>query len=129
MGAFAPIIKRLEEIKMAKTKQVYMNPALAGLEADVKESGGRFSARLGEIVERYSILLDLEELPEFSEVEMEILNEVIWGNIVDRRKVRGLHLDVLDAATGTQAAREELSRKVEEMGAGARLALIERFGQ
>lgn len=114
---------------MAKTKQVYMNPALAGLEADVKETGASFSARLGEIVERYQMILDLEELPEFSEDEMEILNEVIWGNIVDRRKVRGLHLDVLDAATGTQEEREELSRKVEKMGAGQRLALIEQLGQ
>ena len=114
---------------MAKNKQIYMNPALAGLEVDVKESGGSFSARLGEIVERYQMILDLEELPEFSEDEMEILNEVIWGNIVDRRKVRGLHLDVLDAATGTQAARDALSAKVAEMTAGQRLALIERLGQ
>lgn len=114
---------------MAKTKQVYMNPALAGLEADVKETGTSFSARLGEIVERYGILIDLEELPEFSEDEMEILNEVIWGNIVNRRKVRGLHLDVLDAATGTQAARNALSAKVAEMTVGQRLALIEKIGQ
>ena len=114
---------------MAKTKQVYMNPALAGLEADVKETGASFSARLGEIVERYGILIDLEELPEFSEEETAILSECICGAGVDRRKVRGLYLDVLDAATGTIAEREELSRKVEEMGAGARLALIERLGQ
>ena len=37
-----------------------------------------------------------------------------------------MHLDVLDAATGTIAEREELSRKVAEMGAGQRLALIEK---
>lgn len=114
---------------MAKTKQVYMNPALAGLEDAVKESGGSFSARLGEIVERYDILIDLEDVPDFSEKETEILSECICGSIIDRRKVRGLHLDVLDAATGTAEEREELSRKVAEMGAGARLALIERLGQ
>ena len=114
---------------MAKNKQIYMNPALAGLEADVKETGASFSARLGEIVERYQMILDLEELPEFSEDEMEILNEVIWCNIVDRRKVRGLHLDMLDAATGTQAARDALSAKVAEMTAGQRLKLIESIGQ
>jgi len=114
---------------MAKNKQIYMSPALTELEADVKETGASFSARLGEIVERYQILLYLEELPEFSEDEMTILSEVIYGAAIDRRKVRGLHLDVLDAATGTIAEREELSRKVEEMGAGARLALIERLGQ
>ncbi len=114
---------------MKKNKQIYMNVPLAGLEADVKEAGTSFSARLGEIVERYNILLDLEELPDFSEAEMEILSEVICGAGVDRRKVRGLHLDVLDAASGTQEEREELSRKVAEMGAGQRLVLIERLGQ
>ena len=114
---------------MAKTKQVYMNPPLVRLEAETKEGGESFSARLGEIVERYGILIDLEELPEFSEDEMEILNEVIWGNIVNRRKVRGLHLDVLDAATGTQAARNALSAKVAEMTVGQRLVLIEKIGQ
>ena len=82
----------------AKSKQVYMSPALTGLESTMKENGGSFSARLGEIVERYQMILDLEELPEFSEDEMEILNEV-------------------------------LSRKVEKMGAGQRLALIEKMGQ
>ena len=114
---------------MAKSKQVYMSPALTGLESTMKENGGSFSARLGEIVERYQMILDLEELPEFSEDEMEILNEVIWGNIVDRRKVRGLHLDVLDAATGTQTARDALSAKVAEMTAGQRLKLIESIGK
>ena len=114
---------------MAKTKQVYMNPALAVLEADVKETGASFSARLGEIVERYSILLDLEELPEFSEEEAAILSEVICGAAIDRRKVRGLHLDVLDAASGTQEERDDLSRKVEEMTAGQRLKLIETLGK
>lgn len=114
---------------MAKTKQVYMNPALAGLEADVKERGASFSARLGEIVERYSILLDLEVLPDFSEEELTILSECICGSAIDRRKVRGLHLDVLDAASGTQEERDALSRKVEEMTAGQRLSVIEKMGQ
>ena len=114
---------------MAKTKQVYMNPALAVLEADVKETGASFSARLGEIVERYGILIDLEELPDFSETETEILSEVICGAAIDRRKVRGLHLDVLDAASGTQEERDDLSRKVEEMTAGQRLKLIETLGK
>lgn len=114
---------------MAKTKQIYMNESLTGLEADVKERGGSFSARLGEIVERYGILIDLEELPTFSEEETEILSECICGATIDRRKVRGLHLDVIDAATWTAEERETLSRKVAEMGAGQRLALIERLGQ
>ena len=114
---------------MAKTKQVYMNAPLVGLEAETKESGGSFSARLGEIVERYGILIDIEELPDFSEAETEILSEVICGAGVDRRKIRGLHLDVLDAATGTAEERNALSGKVEKMTAGQRLKLIETLGQ
>ena len=114
---------------MAKTKQVYMNTPLVRLEAETKEGGESFSARLGEIVERYQMILDLEALPEFSEDEMEILSEVMCGSAVDRRKVRGLHLDVLDAASGAQEARDALSAKVEEMTAGQRLVLIEMMGQ
>ena len=110
-------------------KTISMGEAIEALSDKMKQKGGNFSPRLDEIVERYSILLDLEELPEFSEEEAAILSEVICGAAIDRRKVRGLHLDVLDAASGTQEEREELSRKVEEMGAGARLALIERLGQ
>lgn len=99
------------------------------LDAEVKAAGGNFSARLDEIVERYQILLTLEEVPDFSDEEVYILSECICGSYINCRKVRGLHLDVLDAATGTQEERETLSRKVAEMGAGARLALIERLGQ
>ena len=114
---------------MKKNKQIYMNPALAGLEADVKEAGTSFSARLGEIVERYQMMLDLEALPEFSEDETMILSEAICGSVIDRRKIRGLHLDVLDTAIGTKEERDALSAKVEAMTAGQRLKLIESIGQ
>ena len=113
----------------AKSKQVYMSPALTGLESTMKENGGSFSARLGEIVERYQMMLDLEALPEFSEDETMILSEAICGSVIDRRKVRGLHLDVLDTAIGAQAERDALSAKVEAMTAGQRLKIIESIGQ
>lgn len=114
---------------MAKTKQVYMNTPLVRLEAETKEGGESFSARLGEIVERYQMILGLETLPEFSENELLILGEAICGSVIDRRKIRGLHLDVLDTAIGTKEEREALSAKVAEMTAGQRLKLIESIGQ
>ena len=114
---------------MAKTKQVYMNAPLVGLEAETKESGWSFSARLGEIVERYQMMLDLETLPEFSENELLILGEAICGSVIDRRKIRGLHLDVLDTAIGTKEERNALSAKVAEMTVGQRLKLIETLRQ
>ena len=113
----------------AKTKQVYMNEPLIALESTMKENGGSFSARLGEIVERYQMMLDLEALPEFSEDETMILSEAICGSVIDRRKIRGLHLDVLDTAIGTKEERDALSAKVEAMTAGQRLKLIESIGK
>ena len=113
---------------MAK-KTISTGANIDRLDAEVKAAGGNFSARLDEIVERYSILLDLEELPEFSEEETAILSEVICGAGIDRRKIRGLHLDVLDAASGTQEERNALSAKLKAMTAGQRLKLVERLGQ
>ena len=113
---------------MAK-KTISTGANIDRLDAVVKAAGGNFSARLDEIVERYGILLDLEDLPDFSEVEIEILSEIVCGSAIDRRTVRGLHLDVLDAASGTQEERDALSRKVEEMTAGQRIKLIEMLGQ
>ena len=114
---------------MAKTKQIYMNESLTGLEADVKERGGSFSARLGEIVERYGILLCLEEVPDFTDEEVDILSEMVCGSYINCRKVRGLHLDALDVASGTPETRRSVSEKIEKMTAGQRLALIEKMGQ
>ena len=113
----------------AKSKQVYMNEPLIALESTMKENGGSFSARLGEIIERYQMMLDLETLPEFSENELLILGEAICGSVIDRRKIRGLHLDVLDTAIGTKEERNALSAKVAEMTVGQRLKLIETLGQ
>ena len=110
-------------------KTISMGGAIEALSDKMKQEGGNFSARLDEIVERYGILLSLEEVPDFSDEEVYILSECICGSYINCRKVRGLHLDVLDAATGTQEERETLSRKVAEMGAGQRLALIESLGQ
>lgn len=114
---------------MAKTKQIYMNESLTGLEADVKERGGSFSARLGEIVERYGIILSLEEIPDFTEDEIEVLSEMICGSYINCRKIRGLHLDALDVASGTPETRRSVSEKIEKMTAGQRLVLIEKMGQ
>lgn len=108
-------------------KNIYMNDALEQLEEAVKEDKTTFSARLGEIVARYQILIELEPLEELTSTEQEIMNEVIWGAIIDRRKVRGLHLDVLDAALGTPDERNVLSKKIETYTIGQRLKLIEQI--
>ena len=113
---------------MAK-KMISMGASVEALAEKMRRERGNFSGRLDEIVERYNILLDLETLPDFSEQEIAILAETIDGSAVDRRRVRGLHLDVIDVEAGTQQERETLAAKIETMGTGQRLKLIETLGR
>lgn len=110
-------------------KNVYMNEALTDLEKELKGTETTFSSRLGEIVGRYKMLLDLEKMPQLNPIEEDILHEVLWGNVIDKRRLRGLHLDVLDAATGTFQEREALSKKIDTLSIGQRLKLIEQMNQ
>ena len=117
---------------MMGKKTIYMNPPLETLAEKTKgesRRAGGFSAALGDIVERYQILLDLTVLPTFTDDEIFVLSEAICGSVIDTRKIRGLHLDVLDCASGTPETRQYLSVLIEDMSAGERLALIEKMGQ
>lgn len=109
-------------------RTIYMSDPLVRLaektRGDSRRTSG-FSRRLGEIVERYQIMLDLDTLPELTDTELAIMGEVLCGAVIDRRKIRGLHLDVLDAAVGSDDDRKQLHKKIEALTAGQRLALVE----
>lgn len=112
-------------------KTIYMSEPLTRLAEETRGDSRRtsgFSRRLGEIVERYKIMLDIDaqKLPELTDSELEILGEVVMGSVIDARKIRGLHLDPLDAATGTPEERKQLAAKIETLTAGQRLALVEK---
>lgn len=114
-------------------RTIYMSEPLERLADETRGDSRRtsgFSRRLGEIVERYQIMLDLDigNLPDLTDTELSIMGEVLAGSIIDRRKIRGLHLDVLDAATGATADKKQLSAKIERLTAGQRLAMIEKIG-
>lgn len=112
-------------------RTIYMSEPLMRLAEETKGDSRRtsgFSRRLGEIVERYQIMLDLDTLPELTDTELAIVGEVLCGAVIDRRKIRGLHLDVLDATTGSDDDRKQLSGKIEALTAGQRLALVESLG-
>ena len=118
------------KIKMRKT--IYMSEPLIKLaektRGDSRRTSG-FSRRLGEIVEHYQIMLDIDaqKLPELTDSEIEIMGEVVMGSVIDARKIRGLHLDPLDAASGTLEERKQLAGKIEPLTAGQRLALVEKI--
>ena len=109
-------------------RTIYMSEPLGRLaektRGDSRRTSG-FSRRLGEIVERYQVMLDLDTLPELTDTELAIMGEVLCGAVIDRRKIRGLHLDVLDAAVGSDDDRKQLYKKIEALTAGQRLALVE----
>ena len=119
-----------QEVEVMK-RTIYMSEPLERLAEETRGDSRRtsgFSRRLGEIVERYQIMLELDTPPELTEAELAIMGEVLYGAVIDRRKIRGLHLDVLDAATGTPDDRKQLSAKIEGLTAGQKLALIEKIG-
>ena len=119
-----------QEVKVMK-RTIYMSEPLERLADETRGDSRRtsgFSRRLGEIVERYQIMLDLDTPPELTDTELSIMGEVLTGAVIDRRKIRGLHLDVLDAAVGSKDNREKLSKKIEALTAGQRLALVESLG-
>lgn len=113
-------------------KTIYMSDPLCKLAEETRGDSRRtsgFSRRLGEIVERYQMMLDLDAatLPKLNDSEMEIMGEIIMGAVIDARKIRGLHLDPLDATLGTPEEKKELAAKIEPLTAGQRLALVEKI--
>lgn len=113
-------------------KTIYMNEPLEQLaeqtKGDSRRNGG-FSRRLGEIVERFQIIKDLTILPEFSDTEVQILSECLCGSLCDTRKIRGLHLDVLDATPGSADEKQALSEKIGKMSPAERIILFEKYEQ
>lgn len=113
-------------------KTIYMSEPLTKLAEETRGTSrrtGGFSRRLGEIVERYKIMLDIDgqKLPELTDGEMKIMGEIVMGAVIDARKIRGLHLDPLDAILGTPEERRLLARKIESLTAGQRLVLVEKI--
>lgn len=113
---------------MNKRRSIYLGEPLMRLAAEISESkSGGFSRKLCEIVERYRLIMDLEVLPDFTSDEIDILRGIIIGEYINSRKVRGLHLDVLSSDIGEKEELQILSKKIETLTAGQRLALIEKI--
>lgn len=113
---------------MNKRKSIYLGEPLMRLAEEISESkSGGFSRKLCEIVERYQLIIDLEVLPAFTSDEIDILRGIIIGEYINSRKVRGLHLDVLSSDIGEKEELQILSKKIETLTAGQRVALIEKI--
>jgi hypothetical protein len=110
---------------MAK-KTIYTNPPIERL---VESSPPmKFSQRLGEVVERYELIMKLTDLPSFSDDEIMILSEVVCGSAVNATMVRAMHIAIYDAQ-GNDDAKKALADKIEKLYPAQRIKLIESLGQ
>ena len=77
-------------------KTIYMNDPLIKL--NEQTTNGGFSRRLGEIAERYDIIMKLTpEPPKFSPAEMRILGEVLAGARISAGFIYSLGFEVKTA--------------------------------
>lgn len=112
-------------------KQIWMNPPLERLSEQCGKAKGRdgqFSRRLGDVVERYEILIKLTQAPAMTDEEKMILGEVVCGSELSTLTVKYMHESVLDCASGTENERQTLATKIKSWSAAERIAAIESLG-
>jgi hypothetical protein len=104
-----------------------MNGPLEKLVEEVGKASGRagkFSARLGDIVERYDLIIRLTPVPELSDVEKMILKEVVCGGNLSPTLIRHMSESVMDC-TGNIDERIALRDKIVLLTPAERIAVIE----
>ena len=114
---------------MGMRKNIYMNPPLEALAEKVSElekgRDGNFSRRLGDIVERYTVLMSLVPAPKMSDEEMVLLASVIYGSPVNTTQIRLLNEYILDSGTSSLEIREGFAKKVAKWSICERLMAVE----
>lgn len=106
-------------------KSIYLTGKLINIydECNVtKERDRSFSGRVSDIVERYTVLMALTEVPELTGGEKVILGEAVLGSFIDRNKIRYLPDSIRDTE---MPGAEDLANKVEKLDYNQRLKLIE----
>ena len=109
-------------------KTIYMNDPLYRL--NEQTPGGSFSRRLGEIVERYDIIMKLTlKTPKFSKEEMHILNDVLTGAKISTGFIHSLGFEIQDSVVETPEIRENLAKKINRMTTAEKVKIIETLGK
>lgn len=105
-------------------KTIYMNDPLYKLNEQTPDGG--FSRRLGEIVERYDIIMRLTpEPPEFTPAEMHVLGEVLAGAKISTGFIHSLGFAIQDSVVETPEIRENLAKKINRMMTAEKIKMIE----
>lgn len=109
-----------------KRKTIYLNPPLQELYNKTRGKG--FSRRLGDVLNRYEIIRECTSLPKLTAEQWAMLGQALIDAKIDKRKVLGLHLDMLDVE-GEEAQKVQLQHVIEKMSVTERLMLIEEFDE
>jgi hypothetical protein len=108
-----------------------MNPPLERLAEQCGKAKGRdgqFSRRLGDIVERYEVLIKLTPLPELTAEERMILGTVICGSTISHLTVKYMDESVLESGASTKENQQQLAEKIRTWSIAERLAVIDSLG-
>ena len=111
----------------SKKTSIWMTDPLIKLKNNLPE-GRTFSGRISDIAERYTAIVGNTECPELSEEEVYILSEVFSGGFLTNTKIKYLHEEILDAASGTEEERRALSEKVKSWTATEKVLFLEKYG-
>lgn len=119
----------MKEVEMRET--VWMNDPLLDLkeQLDAEGLGDGFSQRLGDIVERYQVIMKLTPAIELTDIEKMIIGESICSSVLTPEKIRRMHDYLMDCEDiGTFDERKALHDKIESVDAAGRIAIIESLG-
>lgn len=104
-------------------KDLWINPPLER----VLKSASNFSRRLGDIVDRYELILKSTEAPIITEKERMILHDAFGSTIINETAIKNMGENILQSQVGTEEERKELAEKIIELNIVEKILIIEKI--
>lgn len=124
-GKYLPDSDLYYPTKKGKKTSLYLSAKLQAVRDEAEKRRKGLGYLLTEIVDRYSTIIKMVNLPEFTPAEVSILSEVVMGSIPTPQMLAGMEWSVMDAATGTEAEKKALADKIRRIPVPERMALVE----
>ena len=105
-------------------KSIYLQGGVIDVYTETrnKERPQSFSKRMGQIVDRYHLILDSVNTPELSVNEKHVLGVTIQGSYIDKLFIKYLHEEIDDTELDGAS---DLAKKVKRLDFLQRIKLIE----
>ncbi|MEG0729646.1 MAG: hypothetical protein RR420_08490 [Anaerovoracaceae bacterium] len=112
-----------------KAKTIWLNPPLERVMAGLEQKNGRagqFSRRIGDIAERYNMIISETEPPELTTSELSILGDALCSTEINNLSMKYMHENILASTIGTEEERKNLSRRAEKWSIVEKIAILEK---